>query len=457
MGKPTGFMDYPRQDASDRPISQRVSDFQFIHGSLGFTARKEQAGRCMNCGVPFCQTSTTIGGKTVGCPLNNLIPEWNEQLWNDNLPLALDRLLKTNCFPEFTGYVCPALCEQACSCRLATEDKRAVSINDNERFIIDTAFERGLMQPRVPARRSGKTIAVVGSGPAGLTVAQLLNQRGHTVIVYERNQRPGGLLTYGIPNMKLPKTVVARRIALMEEEGVRFECNTNIGVDLSIPTLSQQYDAVVLAIGAQAPRAVKFEGHATGVCFALDYLGSCARAYLREAACDSSLTAQGKTVAVIGAGDTANDCIATALRQGAHDIVQLIRRPGVDYGAACDYAHQEAMAVFGRDVRRFETQVASVRANDQGALCALELSAAGSMQDGTPHEKQVINAELLIIASGFTGAESYATQGINLNECPNIFQAGDMATGATLVASAMAHARNTARAADIFLTGYSDL
>ena len=449
MGKPTGFIDYARQAAPDRPAATRSADFEFIHGCLDAPARMQQAARCMDCGVPFCQTSTTLDGKRVGCPLNNLIPEWNQQLWSNNLPMALDRLLKTNCFPEFTGYICPAPCERACSCRKATPTASAVSINDNERFIIDTAFDQGLMQPQVPARRSGKTVAVIGSGPAGLTVAQLLNRRGHSVTVYERDQRPGGLLVYGIPNMKLPKSVVARRITLMESEGVRFECCTDVGKDISLPTLAQQYDAVILAVGAQTPRAVNFEGSAAGTCFALDYLGAAARAYLREAACDPALNAHEKTVAVIGAGDTANDCIATALRQGARDIIQLIRRPATDYGAATDYAHQESEAKLERDIRCFETQVAVVHANDKGALTSITLS--------TPQGPTDIEAELLIVASGFTGAETYAINGVDLDEYGNIFQAGDMATGASLVVSAMAHARKIARTVDISLTGYSTI
>ena len=530
MGKPTGFIEYRRASAPDRDALERVHDFEFIHGCLDDAARKQQAARCMDCGVPFCQTKQMLDGVYVGCPLNNLIPEWNQQLWSDNLPMALDRLLETNCFPEFTGYVCPAPCERACSCRKAgsmeadaandetkaknaattakdvsTEDVSsasdtvgaAVTINDNERYIIDCAFKQGLIQPHAPQRRSGKTVAVVGSGPAGLTVAALLNQRGHSVTVYERDQRPGGLLVYGIPNMKLPKTVVARRISLMQAEGVRFECGTDVGKDISLSTLAEQYDAVVLAIGAQNPREVKFDGHAVGVCYALDYLSSASRAYLHEAACDPLLNAAGKNVAVVGAGDTANDCIATALRQGARDIVQLIRRAASDYGPTTDYAHQETDAQFGHDIRWFETTVSAVHGNVSGCdqdespshdSLAAGVDDAGACENGsshagaggstrsnrlvkkgsgtgqlesitlsTPEGLKDIPAELLIIASGFTGAETYATHAVDLSEYPNVFEAGDMVTGASLVASAMAHARKTARATDIFLTGYSTI
>ena len=447
MGKPTGFIDYQRAAAPDRAPLERITNFEFIHTSLSAQQRTQQAARCMDCGVPFCQTNTVIDDRKMGCPLNNLIPEWNQQLWANNLPLALERLLKTNCFPEFTGYVCPALCERACSCQRASETKQAVSINDNERFIIDSAFEQGLMKPRIPAHRSGKRIAVVGSGPAGLTVAALLNQRGHSVTVYERNARPGGLLVYGIPNMKLPKTVVARRVELLQAEGISFECGVDVGKDISLETLAEQYSAVVLALGAQKAREVAFEGSATGVCYALDYLGAAARAYLRESACDPVLNAQGKTVAVVGAGDTANDCIATALRQGATDIVQLIRRPAADYGQATDYAHEETQAKFGRDIRCFETQVHAVHASEEGQLQSITLT--------TPEGLANIDAQLLIIASGFSGAETYATSGLDQEQFPQVFQAGDMATGASLVASTMAHARGVAHEVDEALTGYS--
>ncbi|MDO4502679.1 MAG: glutamate synthase subunit beta [Coriobacteriia bacterium] len=446
MGKPTGFIDYSRQEAADRPAAERLADYGWIHTDLDPEQRRQQAGRCMDCGVPFCSADVCLHGVAQGCPLHNLIPEWNEQLWNGRLPLALERLHKTNCFPEFTGYVCPAPCERACSC---AKSSAAVTINQNERYIIDEAFAQGLMEPHVPATRSGKTVAVVGSGPAGLTAATLLNQRGHAVTVYERSARPGGLLTYGIPSMKLPQQVIDRRVALLEAEGIRFACNANVGVDVTVEELAASYDAVVLALGAQQPRPLSFDGRANGVCYALDYLGAAAQNQLGENDLDPLMDASGKVVAVVGAGDTANDCIATALRQGATDVIQLIRRPAADYGPATDYAHQESEAALGRDIRRFQTQVAAVAPDADGNLAQLTLT--------TPDGPQEVAAQLLVIASGFTGAETYATEGADLDALPNLFQAGDMATGASLVVRAMAHARSTARAVDEYLTGYSTI
>lgn len=446
MGKPTGFIDYARCRAADRPADERINDFAWIHRSLDSAARKEQAARCMDCGVPFCQTEMKQQGQqAVGCPLRNLIPQWNEQLYNDNLPLALERLLKTNCFPEFTGYVCPAPCERACSCRKSTG---SVSINDNERYIIDTAFEQGLMQPRVPSCRSGKRVAVVGSGPAGLSVAHLLNQRGHQVVVFEREASAGGLLVYGIPSMKLPYEVVERRIELMKAEGVEFRCGVNVGEDLRFEELTGAYDAVVVAVGAQKPREVPFEGSAQGVCYALEYMGAVTRWQRGEDALADAFNAAGKSVAIVGAGNSANDCIATALRQGCTDVVQIIRRPASDYGAATDYAHEEAYAKFGRDIRRFQSNVVRVVPDENGQLASLELSTADSAQS--------VPAQMLVIASGFTGAEDTVTRAIP-RDADNLFYAGDMELGASLVVRAMAHARQTARVVDVFLNGYSPL
>lgn len=447
MGNPRGFLDYERCADGCEPASQRVANFDYFHGSLSDEERFEQASRCMNCGVPFCQAGLQLQGRAFGCPLHNLIPEWNDQLCHGNLEEALRRLLKTNCLPEFTGYVCPAPCEHACSCGRVGG---AVCINDNERYIIDVAFERGLMEPRVPQKRSGMRVAVVGSGPAGLTAANLLNQRGHAVTVYERDKTPGGLLVYGIPNMKLPKSVVARRIALMEAEGIQFECGVDVGRDVSVEELREAYDAVVVAIGAQEPRKVVFDGEAQGVCFALDCLGAVAASQLGEAALPPQFDASGKVVAVIGAGDSANDCIATAIRQGAAGVIQLIRRPAADYGPMEDYAHQEAASVFDSDIRRFETKVARVVAGEDGKLEKLVLA--------TPQGEQEVAAQMLVIASGFSGAQSYVMEGCNLAEEDGVFLAGDAHLDAsTLVVKAMADARQAARKADIYLMGYSNI
>ena len=446
MGKPTGFIDYARADATDAPAAERVKNSEWFHVELSPEERRDQAGRCMDCGVPFCQAGLVMNGRLVGCPLRNLIPEWNDQLWSGNLPMALERLLRTNCFPEFTGYVCPAPCEKSCS---AGKVAAPVTVNANERFIIEQAFAAGDMVARPPVHRSGMTVAVVGSGPAGLTAAQLLNQRGHAVTVFERAATPGGLLVYGIPNMKLPKSVVARRIDLMRAEGIAFECGVDVGRDVELAELARRFDAVVMAIGAQKPRAVAFEGEASGVCFALDYLGAIARDALGEAQLEAHFDARGKVVAVVGAGDSANDCIASALRQGAADVIQLIRRPAADYAPMTDYAHVETEAVFGHDIRRFQTTVARVTADEEGRLCRIALN--------TPEGEVEIAAEMLVIASGFCGPEEYATEGFDATSCENVFTAGDASIGASLVVRAMADARRAAHEVDAYLMGYSPI
>lgn len=449
MGKPTGFIDYQRENTPDIPPAKRVNNFEKFHNELPYKERIKQAGRCMDCGVPFCQAGISIDNTLIGCPLKNLIPEWNDQLWRGNLSVALERLTRTNCFPEFTGYVCPAPCEGACSCGKVNAP---VSINDNERYIIETAFEQGLMIPNPPRCRSGEKIAVVGSGPAGLTIASLLNRRGHTVTVFERSLTPGGLLVYGIPNMKLPKEVVARRIALLEEEGVEFQCGVDVGAPNSTVTLNslqKSYDAVVLALGAYVPRQVDYEGSSSDALFVLDYLENVAKDQLGEGTLDSQYNAEGKTVAIVGAGNSANDAIATAIRQGAKNIIQLIRRPKHDYGPMNDYAHQEASAVFEHDIRNFSTKVTALHTNDEGKLIALSLNSNG--------DEKIVDADLLIIASGFSGAETYCTEGLSNNEADNVFKTGDMVIGSSLVVQAMAHAHEIARQVDAYLEGYSNI
>ena len=316
MGKITGFRDYPRVACPQRPPLERIEDFAPFRQPLPAETRREQAGRCMDCGVPFCQAGVRDQGAWLGCPLHNRVPEWNDMLWRGNGSQALSRLLKTNCFPEFTGRVCPAPCEKACVCGTFGQP---VTIRDNELAIIEEAFARGDLGPHPPDKRSGKTVAVVGSGPAGLAAAYYLNRRGHTVTVLEQSPQPGGLLTYGIPAMKLEKEVVARRLALMEAEGVAFRTGVTVGKDLSPEELDRIYDGVVFACGAQAPRTVPWaQDGQPGFCYGLDYLTQQAMAL--EEGRESSLTARGKRVAVVGAGDTAGDCVAVALRQGCDGL-----------------------------------------------------------------------------------------------------------------------------------------
>ena len=462
MGKPTGFLDFERRERPTANPKDRMGDYSDFHGELSPRERREQGGRCMNCGVPFCQSE-------YGCPLHNLIPEWNDEVFAGNMSHALSRLLKTNSFPEFTGRVCPALCENACVCGLGGEP---VTVRDNELAIVESAWEKGLMTPAPPAVRTGKRVAVVGSGPAGLAAADQLNRRGHSVTVYERDDRPGGLLMYGIPQMKLDKAVIARRIEKMAAEGIGFVCGTEIGKDLPGEGLKADYDAVILACGARQARASGFEDRGIGgVLPALEYLTAATKAVL--AGSESEYSAKGKHVVVVGNGDTATDCVATALRQGAASVAQLVRKPKPaetarvwPYRAAgekTDYGQEEAAAVFGHDPRLYGTTVRELLADEDGRLRAVIVKTGG--------EERELPADLLLLATGFSGAEPEAAGsfGLSLDERgrlgneayqtsdPKVFACGDLRRGASLVVWAIAEGRACARAVDAFLEGYSNL
>ena len=444
MGKPTGFLDYTRLDTPARDPKQRVQDYAPLHSPLSETNRRRQSGRCMDCGVPFCQAGVRFDGQLLGCPLHNLIPEWNDLLWAGNYEEALHRLLKTNCFPEFTGRVCPALCERACTCGMIGQP---VTVHDNELAIIEFAFENDLMQPNPPAVRSDKSIAVIGSGPAGLASAYYLNRRGHNVTVFERDPLPGGLLRYGITPMKLPPEIVDRRIALMEREGVVFRTGCDIGKDMPPQQLAEKFDLAIFCCGAQQPRPLPFAGQAQqGVSYALAYLHAAAEA--RMAGVESALSAAGKHVVLVGAGDSASDCIATALRQGCSSITQLIRRPASDYPPTLDYAHEESQAVYGADIRRFKTQIAQLSCDAQGALTGVITDSGEQLQ-----------AQLLILASGFAGCEPYATEAAEQLRALGlpVLQAGDMTLGSTLVVQAIADGKRAAAEADRALMGYTNI
>ena len=460
MGKATGFMEYKR---AERPVFdpvRRTADFMEFHGELTEAERRVQGARCMNCGVPFCQSE-------FGCPLHNLIPEWNDEVYNGNWKHALDRLLKTNGFPEFTGRVCPALCESACVCGLYGD--APISVKDNELAVIEYAYAHGLVEPKIPEVRTGKTVAVVGSGPAGLAVADLLNQRGHSVTVLERDDRLGGLLMYGIPNMKLDKSVVDRRIRRMETEGVTFLTNTDAAALAG--RLMAEYDAVVLCAGARQARDVAVEGReAKGVCQAMEYLTESTKALLDRRG--SAYDAKGKNVVIVGNGDTATDCVATAIRQGAVSVTQLVRKAAASpahvwpYHARSgkpDYGQEEALAKFGKDPRVYETVAKKLVTDEGGNLTAVVVDTAG--------QEQTLPAELLLIAAGFTGAESSLAEafGLELDEKGRlgnaghgtangkVFTAGDVRRGASLVAAAIADGRACAKAVDAFLEGYTNL
>lgn len=443
MGKKTGFMEYDRVCHTERPIAERVKDFDEFNLGLSPKERKRQGARCMDCGVPFCQAGIMFDGSRLGCPLHNLIPEWNDMIYAGNMEHALSRLLKTAPFPEFTGRVCPALCETGCNCRHVGG---SVAVKDNELYIIEYAFQNGLMEPHPPQARSDKRIAVVGSGPAGLSAAYFLNHRGHNVTVFERDKRPGGLLLYGIPNMKLDQSVVARRIALMEAEGVEFKTGVNVGTDMPITQLTAEYDCVILCCGAQKPRPVEFEGEAKGVYYALDYLKPVVQTQIGEA--KSAPSAQGKHVVVIGNGNTASDCIATAVRQGCKSLTQIIRKPESAYGAETDYAHAETDEVFGKDIRKFSSKVKQVIADKRGNLKSVVLS--------TESGEETIPAEMLLIASGFSGTEDNNAV-MKEQGGEKIIVAGDMRMGATLVVLALADGKAAAAQADEMLMGYTSL
>lgn len=444
MGKKTGFMDYARVGHKERPIAERVHDFDEFNLPLSWKERSNQGARCMDCGVPFCQAGIQFDGKRIGCPLHNLIPEWNDMIYLDNQEHALSRLLKTAPFPEFTGRVCPALCENGCNCKYVSG---SVTIRDNELYIIEYAFQNGLMEPKPPVHHSDKRIAVVGSGPAGLAAAYWLNQRGHNVTVFERDKRPGGLLMYGIPNMKLDKAIVDRRIKLMEAEGITFRTGVNVGVDLPLEQLTAEYDCVILCCGAQKPRPVEFEGEANGVYYALDYLKPVTQALVGEI--KSAPSAAGKNVIVIGNGNTASDCVATAVRQGCKSVTQIIRKPKSAYGPEVDYAHAETDEVFGKDIRRFESKVKQVIADKKGNLKAVVLN--------TPEGDVIVDCEMLLIASGFSGTEDYNDAMRKADATGKVLYAGDMRCGATLVVLAEAEGKEVAAQADEMLMGYTSL
>lgn len=461
MGKTTGFLEYVRQDDRNRTPEERVHDWEEFHLALPAKERQEQGGRCMNCGVPYCQAGMMFEGKTFGCPLHNLIPEWNDMIFAGNQPHGLSRLLKTNNFPEFTGRVCPAPCEQACICGIYGD---AVTIRDNERCIIEEAFASKAVKRRRPPQWSGKKVAVIGSGPAGLAVADQLNHRGHSVTVIEREAHPGGLLTYGIPNMKLPKDVVKRRVDLMTDEGVSFVCGVDAAEPKTAQRLLKEYDAVVLCCGSEMPRPLGLDTQGvTGVYFGTEYLKAAVQRH-QFGESPAIPTAEGRDVVIIGTGDTASDCVATALREGAASVTQLVRRPESDYRKngqlPTDYAHEEALAVTGRDPRRFVVQVKDLVKDENGNLTAIVTT------DG-----DILPCQLLIGATGFAGcrADVCAAFGVEAGKTVSteeghfatsvekVFTAGDMRRGQSLVVWAIAEGRAAAAEVDGYLMGYTNL
>lgn len=494
MGKPTGFLDYQREDNSSCEPLERIKNYNEFHTPLTAEQRKIQSARCMDCGVPFCQNGKVMRGMVSGCPLNNLIPEWNDLLFHDRREQALKRLLMTNNFPEFTSRVCPALCEKACVCGV---NDSPVTVKENENFIIENGFAEGIIKPSAPKVRSGKKISVIGSGPSGLACADLLNKRGHSVTVYERSDRIGGLLMYGIPNMKLEKWVVDRRVELMKQEGVEFVTGADVGRNTDAKKILDESDAVILACGASQPRDINAPNRdANGIYFAVDYLKSVTKSLLDSELRDGlAVSAKDKNVVIIGGGDTGNDCLGTAIRQGCKSVVQLEMNPKLpderaennpwpEYPKICktDYGQEEAIAVFGRDPRLYCTTVKEFIKDSENNLTAvkivkLEFSTDTETGRRVMHEtegsEEIIPCELCLISAGFLGAEKYVADafGVELSQrgtvlterdsfttsADKIFTAGDMHIGQSLVVRAIREGRDSAREADNFLMGYSNL
>ncbi|MDE5569979.1 MAG: glutamate synthase subunit beta, partial [Ruminococcus sp.] len=471
-----------------------IKNYNEFHEPLSEEQRKSQAARCMDCGVPFCQNGKMMCGMISGCPLNNLIPEWNDLLYHNHKEQALQRLLMTNNFPEFTSRVCPALCEKACTCGLNGEP---VTVKENENAIIEYGFTNGLIKPEIPKVRSGKKIAVVGSGPAGLAAADTLNKRGHLVTVYEREDRIGGLLMYGIPNMKLEKSVINRRVEIMKAEGVQFVTNADVGHNVSANEILEKSDAVILACGSSNPRDIKADGRdAKGIYFAVDFLKATTKSLLDFALADDNyISAKGKNVVIIGGGDTGNDCVGTSVRHGCASVVQLEMMPKLpderaennpwpEYPKVCktDYGQEEAAAVFGSDPRKYCTTVKEFIKGDDNKLTAVKTVRLEFVKDEEsgrmiPKEiegsEEVVPCELCLIAAGFLGTQNYIADafGVELNSRTNVntesgkfstnvekvFTAGDMHIGQSLVVRAIREGRDAAKEADKYLMGYTNL
>ena len=494
MGKPTGFLEYSRQTNPARAPLERIRDFREFHPPMEKEERRAQGARCMNCGVPFCQSGMKLAGMVSGCPLHNLIPEWNDEIYSGNWEHALDRLTKTSSFPEFTGRVCPALCEAACTCGL---NDSPVTVRENELAVIENGFAAGLVQPRPPKVRTGKRVAVIGSGPAGLAVADRLNRRGHTVTVYEKADRVGGLLMYGIPNMKLEKQVVERRAALMRAEGVTFVTGADVGGNTDAQKILDESDAVVLACGAKNPRDIRVPGReGDGVYFAVDFLASTTKSLLDCGLADGTyISAKDKHVVIVGGGDTGNDCVGTCIRHGCASVTQLEmmpkapdartpQNPWPQWPRICktDYGQEEAIAVFGHDPRVYQTTVKEILRDGEGHLCALKTvrlepkrdEASGrTVMTEVEGTEETLPCELLLIAAGFLGCTPYVAEafGAALNARTNIdaaegefrtsvekvFAAGDARRGQSLVVWAIAEGRAAARAVDAYLMGYTNM
>ena len=493
MGQPTGFLEFSRTVPLDRQPRERVADFREFHSHLPEAIMREQGARCMDCGVPFCHTGKLIDGLTSGCPLHNLIPEWNALIYRGRWHEAIDRLHRTNNFPEVTGRVCPAPCEGSCVLGI---NAPPVTIKVIECAIADRAFREGWVEASPPSFRTGKKVAVVGSGPAGLACAGELNRAGHAVTVFERADRVGGLMMYGIPAMKLDKGIVERRTRLLAEEGVQFVTSTEVGKNYPTEKLRQEFDAIALCGGSTVPRDLPVAGRAlAGVYFAMEFLTANTKRLLDgERAGDGFISAKDKNVIVIGGGDTGTDCVGTSLRHGCKSLVQLELLPRPPDARAddnpwpqwpkifrVDYAQEEAAEIFGKDPREFQVQTRRLLDDGAGHVRAIEVvgvrlvaPAAGPPKlEEVPGSGRTLPADLVLLAMGFVGPEptgllaelgvrldgrgNVATDGSKQTSVPGVFAAGDMARGQSLVVWAIAEGRDAAIGIDRFLMGESVL
>lgn len=476
MGKATGFMEFKRQKGKEQPPLQRLKDFGEYASRLEDEELSKQGARCMDCGTPFCHMGIEIRGMAAGCPIQNVIPEWNDLVYKGQWKEALQRLQMTNNFPEFTGRVCPAPCEG--SCTLAINDP-AVAIKSIERSIIDKGFENGWITPRIPQERTAYRVAVVGSGPAGLAAADQLNQQGHNVTVIERADRAGGLLMYGIPNMKLDKYIVKRRVDLLAAEGISFLLNTEVGKDVTYAALKEEYDAIILCVGSTVQRVLRMEGsESEGVIPAMDYLNSTTQSLLDGDV--APIQTKNKHVIVIGGGDTGADCVATALRQGAKSVFQFGKHPMLPKKRSADhpwpadpqvykldYAYEEADAKFGRDPREYCIQTTKIVANTNGKLKELHTIQMEKITNDEgyvyfeelPGTEKVWPVDFVFVAIGFDGVEKtigdhfgvkvlnnrlYATMKNYETNVPGVFAAGDARRGQSLIVWAIREGREVA-------------